>query len=148
MLIVDNRTGIPFDVSRLDWNLDRVSYQEEEDVISIPLNDPALHDTVEEFAYSIGSRYPWAWPDLNRITVALQIDMSRSYFRFALVVGVKPSTEKGTENEEEWEEFEKQRQQAIEASAGQTFYDTFPVMLTVREEEALRRELYNHMVIQ
>lgn len=140
MLIIDNRKEIPLDVSRLDWNPDRLLYPIGEEKIIIPLNDPALNETAEEFARRIAAQYPWAWPDLERTAVAFEVDMSGIYTRFALWIKTKPSTE-GGEDTDEWTEFDKQRRQAAEADADKTFGDVFPVMLTIEEEQAVQREL-------
>lgn len=140
MLIIDNRTEIPLDVSRLDWNPDRVLRQEGDKKIIIPLNDPALDATAKEFACIVSAQHQWAWPDLNRTSVALAVDMSKVCIRFALRVDVKPKIEDSKVGGA-WAEFEKQRQEAAEADADKTFGDSFPVMLTVQEELAVCDEL-------
>lgn len=141
MLIVDTRKNIPLDVSRLNWNPDNIRKADEEAVV-IPLNDTALAETATAFAYEIGAQYAWQWPDLSTMSTALMVDCSRSYMRFSLVVGVKPNTKKDDDCTDEWARFEEERQKAIEENAGKMVYDNFPVMLSVNEENCLRKNLF------
>ena len=146
MLIIDNRKNIPFDSSRLDWNRDNIK-QVAEEVIAIPVHDPVLKECADAFAYEIASQYAWAWPDMKKTTVALQVDCSRSYMRYALMVGTKPDERMDDKTEEVWQEFEEERRRAIAEQAGAAVYDTFPVMLSICEENDLRTALYQNLKI-
>lgn len=141
MLIIDNRKTIPLDTSRLDWGAECIKNLDDEN-IAIPLHDPALNDTVEFFAFEIAARQPWAWPDVTKTSVALQVDTSRSYFRFSLLVGAVPNETFDENCPPEWVEFEAKRKQAVQENAGQAAYDSFPVMLTPTEESNVRSALY------
>lgn len=144
MLIIDNKKSIPLDVTRLDWNTDHV-LQMNENVFAIPLHDPALKEIAEFFAYEVAAQYAWVWPDTERITVALQIDISRSYIRYGLLIGTKPNEQKDDECGEDWAEFEAERRKAIEENSGEAVYDVFPVMLSLTEDNAVRSGLYHKL---
>lgn len=156
MLIVDTREQIPLDFRCMGWSADSIQ-KPNAHIAVIPIIKGKVKQVAESFAYEIAANQPWAWPDLSKTTAALVADLSSySFARFSLMVGTKPNEEPSTEAFNEilsicsskeaegaWAEFEKERQKAIIENDGATTYDSFPVMLTVSEENAVRSRLYS-----
>lgn len=141
MLIVDTRKSVPLDTSRLDWGKESMRWLDK-NVLSIPLHDPALDETVKYFAYEIASVKPWLFPDTDTSTVEFQVDFWYSAPRYYLRVGTKPNKHFDDSGNTEYAEFNAQRKQAIAENAGEPAYDSFQVMLTLTEEDNIRRALY------
>lgn len=142
MLIVDIKKEFPLHHESMDWNLDSIKVVDDCKAI-VTIHDMSLNEVANAFAHEIAHAYPWQWPDLNRTTIALEADLSRSYPRFSLVVGTKPNMTPDKECGEEWTAFEQQRQTAIRENNGATVYDRFPVMLTASEENVIRKQLFD-----
>lgn len=152
MLILDIKKSVPLDPCCLDWNPDHITTQEMESgpILTVPLLDETLREEAKRFACNIAASQPWTWPDHEKTTVALFVDATRPYPRFALRVGVQPAPITDEEAPAEWAVFEEQRQEAIrrhEQGGGCEIADTFPVMLTGKEEETVRHMLFTHMGI-
>ena len=66
-----------------------------------------------------------------------------SFARFTLLVGVHPAKAAAEETDENWEEFEVARQKAVEENGDAITYQSFPVMLTENEAQAIRDRIFD-----
>ena len=150
MIIVDTRSAIPLDISRLDWTHAKTEDTPVGSATVLPLYSEDILKQAQSFAFDIAYSYPWTWPDCETISTALACDVTRSHPRFSLRIGVRPAKDTDDEIPEEWAEFEARRRAAIrqyEQSGGGEVYDFYPVMLTESEEYQVRSLLFNKLDI-
>lgn len=150
MFLIDLRKDIPLDLSTLDFS--NAHTDDNSQTIKIPLKDPAAHNAALPLAYDIASWQAWYWPDIEKTTVSLEVDFSRSYLRLALLIGVQPPTSglAMADIAEEWQEFETIRAAAVQEHikrGGGEVSDTYPVLLADKELDDIRTALYTHFAI-
>lgn len=151
MFITDIRKSVPLDMSVLDFDPAHITHDTESHTIIIPLSSHDILDAATPFAYDTSSRCDWHWPDVSQTTVALDVDYSRSFLRFSLRIGVQPQeSEIDTDSSSEWAEFECKRHEAIQRhidSGGKEVTDTYPILLSEQEWNAVTIMLYTHFAI-
>lgn len=150
MFLIDLRKDISLNFSALDFS--NAHTDDNSQTIKIPLHDLAAHNDALPLAYDIASRQAWYWPDIEKTTVSLEVDFSRSYLRLSLLVGTQPGEcETATaEVTQEWLEFETVRAAAVQEHikhGGGEVSDTYPVMLTDKELADIRTELFTRFSI-